>query len=536
MLARKSFLIASSYFVSRFIGWVGLIVLARMWGSYAPDALGIIGYTLSFLAMFNIIADLGFSRAHVKRISEGNDLGSCIGTFIFIKLVLIVTMLIVLFSTLFFWTNIFGQQISNSTSITIIMVFTLYYVFFNLSQIASVTFEGTQEIAKRQLIMLFESVKTPLMILVAFAGVGVAGRVPRVQWPEFLEPLQIFITKHALGSLSMTYAFAMIASFLIGIWLLRKYPIKKPSKEYLKSYFVFAMPMMMFSVIGVVSLNVDKLMIGHFWSETEVGYYFSIQQILQLIVVLYFAVGTVLFPSISKYHSDKDVDKINKTTLLSERYISMIMIPPIVVMIVLSNPVISTFLSSAFLPAASVLVTLTIYTFIFSLNRPYFALLNGMNKPGITTKIGLVICLVNIPLNFLFIPEKGVLSSIGINGPTGAALATVISVMIGFIGVRIAARKLSGISLLQSHTVRHIIAGLVMGLALYYIVYKTNLFPNVYLYILVFLAMIGLAIYIGVLFLLKEFNKQDFYFFIDCIHPKKMFNYVSDEFKDKPKK
>jgi len=65
MIARKSFLIIISNFLVQFIGWIGLVVLAKLWGSFAPEALGIIGFAMSFLALFNIVADLGFSQAHV---------------------------------------------------------------------------------------------------------------------------------------------------------------------------------------------------------------------------------------------------------------------------------------------------------------------------------------------------------------------------------------------------------------------------------------------------------------------------------------
>lgn len=534
MFARKSFLIVLSNFLSHFIGWIGLVFLIRTWGYFAPDALGIIGYTLSFLAMFNIIADLGFTQAHIKRISEGKDLGTCIGTFILIKLILLSIMLIVIFAYLFIWLNVLRQDLSNSTSLSIILVFTLYYVFLNLTKIATVTFEGRQEIAKRQTVHLFEVVKTPLMILVAIAGIGIAGKASSIVLPDFLKPLEAFITKNALSSLAMTYTFSAIATFIVGFWFLRKYPIKKPSKDYLRSYFVFAMPMMLFSVISIVAVNIDKLMIGFFWSETEVGYYFSIQQILLMVTVLYVAVGTILFPTISAYYSKKDIGNINKTILLAERYLSMIMIPPIVVIIVLVNPVISIILSTAFLPAASVLIILSIYTFFFSLNRPYFNLLIGMNKPGLSMRISLVISFINIFLNFLFIPKNGILAPIGINGINGAALAAVLSNATGFFGFRYYAKKLSGINFLQTHTFKHIFAGFVMGLVLYFIAIRSNLFPNVYWYFLLMFAVIGLAVYIGVLFLLKEFDKNDFYFFLDIIHPNKMLKYVTVELKDKP--
>jgi len=362
MIARKSAFIIGTQFFTRFLGWIGLIVLAKLWGGFAPEALGIIGFAMAFLAMFNIVADLGFSQAHVKRISEGKDLGACIGLYAAIKLILTSLMVTVVFAAVYIWKNFFDGGFTDATTESIIIVFVVYYIFLNLAQIAIVTFQGRREIAKRQVTGIFENiVKVPLIILVALAGVSIVGVVsiaPAVNWPNFLQPLQHFIAIHAIGSFAMAYVFSAATTFFVGIWLLRKYPIKKPSFNLFKSYFSFALPIMLISVIGVISVNIDKIMIGYFWTSVEVGYYFTVQQILQIILVFSSAVGIVLFPTLSGHHASKNFEKIKETTHLAERYISMVTIPPIIFVIVFANPVINIMLSSAFLPAASVLITL----------------------------------------------------------------------------------------------------------------------------------------------------------------------------------
>ena len=544
MIGRKSLLIVSSHFLIRFVGWIGLVIFARNWpGKTAPAALGSIAFTMSFLALFNIIADLGFSQAHIKRVSEGKDLGTCIGTYAAIKLLLTGLMVTITVVSIYIWATFFDEHFFDTTTESIIFIMLFYHIFLNLSQIAYYTFEGRKEVAKRQFMQLFEGMKTPFMILVGLAGASgilVGGDVvsfpSKVQWPEFLHPLQQFISEHALGSLAFTYMVATLSMYLIGMWLLRKYPIKRPSLELFKSYFKFALPTILFSVIGIISLNVDKIMINHFWSNIEVGYYFYAQQILQFIIILYLAVGVILFPTISEFHSKKQLSKIISTTRLAERYISMIIIPPIVITMVMVTPLISITISSAFLPASTALIILSVYTLIFSLNRPYATLINGMNRPGITTKIGFAICLVNIPLNLLFIPEWGLLSPLGINGPAGAALATALSVLVGFFGLRFAAKKLSGIRLMQTHTPRHIRAGAVMGVVIYFVAYGTNLFSEIYWYVLAFVSGLGFLAYLGVLYLLKEFDKKDLYFFLDLLRPKEMVKYISSEMKDDPNK
>lgn len=536
MIARKSTLIVTSQFFARFLGWIGLVVLAKLWGEAAPEAFGIIGFAIAFLALFNFIADLGFSSAHVKRISEGKDLGTCIGTFAVIKIFLIGAMVAVVLIAIAIWKYLLHEGFHDATTESVIIVFIVYYIFLNL-QIATATFEGRGEIAKREITKIFENiVKVPLMILVALAGVTSIGMISIssvVDWPQFLQPLQQFLADHAVGSLAMTYVFGVMATFFVGIWFLRKYPWKRPSWELCKSYFSFALPIMLISIISVISVNIDKIMIGYFWTSTEVGYYFTVQQILQIFSILSPAVGVVLFPTISKYHSFKNFQKIRSIIHLAERYISMVMIPFMVVIIIFVNPIINIMLSSAFLPAASVLITLTIYAFISGLMMPYGSLISGINRPGIAAKIGFVMCATNISLNFLFIPEWGLLSSFGINGPTGAAIATVLSALVGFFGLRIAAKKLTGIKLLQSHTPRHIIAGLVMGIMLYFLAFRTSFFPFIHWYHLLGFAGIGLAVYLVVLFILKEFKKQDLLFFLNILHPKEMFRYITTELKDK---
>ena len=242
MIARKSFLIVTSQFFTRFLGWIGLIVIAKLWGGFAPEALGIVGFAMAFLALFNIIANLGFSSAHVKRISEGKDLGTCIGTYAAIKLILTSLMVTVVFAAVYIWKNFFNGGFTDATTESVILVFVVYYIFLNLAQIATVTFQGRREIAKRQVTGIFENiVKIPLEILVVLAGVSIVGVsiAPAVNWPQFLLPLQRFIALHAIGSFAMTYVFAVATTFFVGMWLLRKYPIKKPSFNIFKSYLKF---------------------------------------------------------------------------------------------------------------------------------------------------------------------------------------------------------------------------------------------------------------------------------------------------------
>ena len=543
MLSRKSALIVAVNILSGFIGWIGLVVIARLWGGFAPTAVGIIGFGMAFVGLFNVIADLGFSAAHVKRISEGKDLGECIGTYAAIKILLTGIMAALVIGGIAIWKYVLHNEFFDATKESVIYIFLLYYIFSNLTLIALQTFIGRKEIAKVEVPMAFEPfVRVPLMILVALAGAtGIAMIAPEldineitpVTWPAFLSPIQTFIAAHAVGALAMCYVIGFGAVFLVATWLLRRYPIKRYNKELAKSYLVFALPVMLLSITSIISLNVDKVMLGYFWTFKEVGYYFSVQRITILLLAVPTAVGTVLFPTISEYHARNNVAGIKEVTHSAERYISMVAIPLIAFVIIFPEPIINIVLSSAFLPAASTLAMLAIYVFILSLTRPFSSLIIGINRPDIAAKIGVGICIVNIGLNYLFIPEWGLLSPFGITGPVGAATATAMSQLVGFVGLRVAAMRLTGIKLMQTNTPRHIVAGVVMGIGLYCL---NSLVPLVRWYHLIGFALVGIAVYVGVLFIIREFKKRDLEFFLDLAHPVGMRDYIKSELKGKTKR
>ena len=513
MIARKSLLIVMSQFFARFLGWIALVILAKMWGDSAPETLGIIGFAMAFVALFTFIGDLGFTSAHVKRLSEGNNTGECIGTFMTIKLVLTGLMLVVLSLTLVVGKFLFNISFYDSTSEKVVLIFIYYYIFSNIVQIPLTTFQATKEIFKRQIIMVSENlVKVPLFIYVAIMGASVIAVEGLNNWVDLL---------------AITYLCGIFASCIVGFYLLRNYPLERPTKKMFKSYFIFAIPVMLLALINTISVNVDKIMIGYFWTSVEVGYYFTVQQVLQIVLIFSSAIGIVLFPTISEYHVKHNHKHIRKTIHMATRYISMLMMPVFITIVIFVNPIISIMLNDAFLPASGVLIVLTVLAFLTTIGTPYNSLIVGMNRPGIAAKIGLVMCVSNVILNFSFIPKDGLLSFVGINGALGASVATTISCVIGFISLCVVSKRLAKIKIFQRYYINHAIAGVLLAGFLY--LAKINN-PITWYTLILFVGM-GLFVYFGILYLLKEFTEDDFKFFLDICHPKKMLEYMSGEIK-----
>ena len=143
--------------------------------------------------------------------------------------------------------------------------------------------------------------------------------------------------------------------------------------------------------------------------------------------------------------------------------------------------------------------------------------------------------LFNIGLNFILIPRD--INALGITlfgwGARGAAIATVISYLIGLLYSRYMAYKLHNIKG-SPVIILHAVAASVMALCLYTALYSFQLLPFIdRWYILLAVSFLGLGIYIFVLYLLYEFTKKDLKFFLETLNIKKMLQYIIEELRGK---
>jgi O-antigen/teichoic acid export membrane protein len=150
LLGRKSLLVFIGSLVSSALGFVCLFFITNFVG---VEAYGQVILMVSILTTINVVADLGFSSAHIKRISEGCDVDDCISTFVLIKVNLICVFVLLSFGALLVWSNFLGGEMTAETR-DVFLVMMLFEVCINLASIALVTFQGESQIAKVQLLLI----------------------------------------------------------------------------------------------------------------------------------------------------------------------------------------------------------------------------------------------------------------------------------------------------------------------------------------------------------------------------------------------
>ncbi len=502
MFARKSLLIMSANLIDGLLAYTALYFISRDMG---PEAYGILGFAMGFVGLFTILTDLGFNPAHMKRISEGKDMGTCIGTYLASKLVFVSVLALVIIGAVWIWKFGLGRGFESSTHELAIYIILGYYAVNSIGTFFFYTYTATKAIAKAQIPLVIGTIaRTIAIVFVAVSG---------------LDAL----------ALAWAYVFGETIFLFVSVLFFRGFPVKKPTKECLKNYYVFAMPLVLVGISYTIIVNADKVIIQLFWTSEEVGYYFASFRIVQFLLVAAAAVGTLLLPTISGFHSKQDLESIKKTVFLSERYISMLIFPTVFGMVVLAEPTVRILLSASFYPAVPVFMVLPFFVILEALTQPYLYEVIGMNKPVLARNRILIIVCFTIILDLILIPKD--ISSIGLKlfglGALGASIAMVIGYTAGFIYCRYAAWRLAK-NPFNPRILLHLFSASVMGVILYELL---TFLPIDRWYVLVGYSILGLGIYLFILSLLKEFTRKDFDFVLDLLSIKKMLRYIREEIK-----
>ena len=518
--SRKIALLFGAENINAIIGWIALLLVARKMGA---EALGEFSYAMSLVGGFTFLAFFGFRMAHVKRVSEGLDLGKCIGTFLSIRLFLVSVMLVVFAFFYWLWTAPeirygipFGKEFYDIKTDNLLLLILLYYIIFLLIGVVRATFSGLEQSAKVAIPnVIGTTVRSFLFIYTAFqVSSGDIDPTKGVFWLAISQLAGIVITS------------------LMSLWYFRDYPISKPDKETFNSYKVFAFPVAAASIFGVLRQHIDKIFVGIFWTATDVGLYFGVQRIALFIGTMALAIEEMLLPSVSKIHSSSGNKEIKPLIYDAERYVAMVCIPIVAMTVIWSHEIIEVFISREFLSATRILQFLALAALVKVVNRPWSIALRGSDRPDLTSIINIFSSIINILLMLILVPKQ--IPQLGLNdlpgmGGEGAALALLISEIILGISLRFLCYSFLELRP-QLHFFLQLFFAIIIGLIMWQI--QDTVDVNRW-YELFMFSVLGGLLYIFILATVGIFNKKDFFFFWNVVNPKAMTDYVGDELKRK---
>lgn len=310
-----------------------------------------------------------------------------------------------------------------STTCILVFIFTsasiLVYYFFS-SQLSNI-FSISQEVFYLSVIfaVLFVFYTLAINILISLHKLKKYAIFQPIFSIILLLIFLIFILFRYISFKSMIFSMYIsygITGFIILIYLYKYLKLKFNmtwAKELVK-YGVFAF-------IGGLSFilytNIDKIMINRFMTVNDVGIYRAYILASETLVGAFLSVFiTVFFPTISKYKDKMTVfTRINK----SVPYFVGLGFP----FLIFCEVVILKLFGSQYPIDLKFLIFFAIAGLIILINGFYVWLMNSVGKDGIKiTALGGFICaIINISLNFILIPQIGILGSI---------IATIISYLI----------------------------------------------------------------------------------------------------------
>jgi|TARA_B100001094_G_scaffold294527_1_gene315219 O-antigen/teichoic acid export membrane protein len=501
--SRKIALLFAAENVNAIIGWVALLFVARKMGA---SVLGEFSFALSLVGSFTFIAFFGFKMAHVKRISEGLDLGKCIGTFLSVRLFLISLMLITFITSYWFWTGFLDKEIYDIQTPGLLLTVVCYYIVFLIVGVMPATFSGLEQGARVAIPNIIgTTLRSLIFIVVALTGLGVI-------W------------------LARAYLIGIVVIGLLSFWYFRDFPISKPDAETFNSYKVYALPVAAASVFGVLKQYVDKIFIGIFWTQYQVGLYFGVQRIALFIGTMALAIEAMLLPAISNLHANRKENEIKALVHDAERYVAMVCIPLVVMTVVWSSEIILVFISKEFIPASNILKILALVALVRVLNRPWSIALRGSDRPDLTSILNVLTSILSIILMLVLVPKRipqlGLENLFGLGGE-GAAYAALISEIVGGLSLRLLSYKYLEI-LPKSNFFVQLIVATIVGSVMWQV---QGVITVDRWFELFFLSGLGGLLFLCILAMIGSFTQKDFNFFWTTLNPKSMKQYVGEELK-----
>ncbi|MEI6796989.1 MAG: oligosaccharide flippase family protein [Methanomassiliicoccales archaeon] len=494
LFGRKSVVVYASLLGGLVLQLVAMLVLTRL---YTPDVYGEITWTMSFVAIFDCIANLGLNNAHIKRVSEGKDLADCVSTFTTLKLLLTAVMAGVVLLSTFTFITITGHALTTQ-ALSLIIVFLVYQIMYDMVNIALLTFAGREQMAKGSLVTLLDPmVRIPFIFILAFGGAGVV-------------------------ELALTYVIGSGLVLIVGLYLWKRERVQWKRPTLFHSYFSFAAPAAVVVIMEYVSGNIDKLLVGGAGTPDQVAFYSSAKYLMSGLGALGVAVYLNSFPSFSRKRSEGKNAELATITSMIERYVSFIATPAVIVLILFPEPLAVFLFSTSYAPAAEVIRYLSIATLVVILNQVYLARIMAMDKAKVSALLLTTDLVCSLSLIVLLI-------STGWAGPPyiAAAVALAITAFVTMGLTRVAVRALSREAMNWRMLIHAAAAvGTLLLLAGLSQVFNVNGFGM----FLVFLAL-SYLVFEGLMLIIKELRRSDIDYLMQAANLKGILHYVAAEFK-----
>lgn len=369
------------------IGFLSTIYFTRV---VDPAVVGVYFLFFSYNALFYLFSESGIGEASVKIISEGREKSAYYTASMAIRAVY----LILCVAGLLVSAVLFPSSTLMETEILGWIIAALVIDFFYNSRIYAAYADGKVN-AFQVSLFLNTAVRSLFQIALVYLGY------------------------HAFG-LTGGFLVGMIAAAIFA-HRYNQFKLVKFSKENFRRVLTYAVLIFLVMSCYLIYQNIDVVFIGHYLTETEAGIYRIVYQFSMLAGLAATSVKAVLYPKFSAWNEKNEAEKITEG-LQSGTSLSLLLAVPIFFsFLILGYDFIFLFYGEAYVSGVPALFLLSFIQIITVFMYLQSICLNAISHPKYAFLSIAAGILTNIILNMILIP---------IGGMEGAALATVIAMLL----------------------------------------------------------------------------------------------------------
>lgn len=261
----------------------------------------------------------------------------------------------------------------------------------------------------------------------------------------FLAVFIAFISKIELHLIYLVYVqiFGAVFSTLVSYRHVKEY-LKfsfKLEKEWIRKIFNYGKFAFGTSVSSILSTSIDQMMLGSILSPKASGSFNIAVRITSLVDIPTSAVAAIVFPQSAKRLAS---DGIEAVKYLYEKSVGTILaiLLPCLLMLFLFSDLFITIIAGKNYEDAIPLLKITLFCSLFvPFGRQFGTILDSIGKTKTTFFVVVIVAVTNISLNYLLINKYGIM---------GAAYATLLANIIGFLIAQVILRRILKVNLLNT--------------------------------------------------------------------------------------
>lgn len=310
--------------------------------------------------------------------------------------------------------------------------------------------------------------------------------------------LTAILTKNIVAAI---VAFVMVEGIALGIllgfiWKKGISPVK-PDFSSIVPLLKFGIPLIIAGLGYWIIQCSDRYLIKYFMDISQVGLYSLSYSCAFILIFLWTIFRGVLLPDLSALFDEGKIKELEIRFSRVLKYGVACSVPGVIGLSVLAKPIIKTLSSSEFLPAANVLIIISIGVFFYGMFIHFNTLLKILKKVKVLSSIWVLMAILNLGLNFWLIPKFGIM---------GAAYSTSLCFLLGALIIILYSRNYFKITFKREWLTKIIIASTLMGVIISLMTVTSKMY-------LILTILIGALTYGTLLLLLKFYDQSELLLF-----------------------